>query len=156
QEQLDMVDSGDLAKANQEKRGMETAAKTEPLAIQKFAQTEATKVDKDLKQHETKERSAMKAQRKAGLGVTANKQKSTKSNLEKMREEVAAKINGIYTRAQDKVKKKLSDLETQSMKRFDEGNAKATKDFEDTVNRELDLFKADRYSGWFGWARKAK
>jgi len=45
---------------------------------------------------------------------------------------------------------------TLSMKRFDDGNNKATKDFEDTVNSELDAYKADRYSGWFGWARKAK
>ncbi|HEU5132033.1 MAG TPA: hypothetical protein VFT26_08025, partial [Pyrinomonadaceae bacterium] len=42
------------------------------------------------------------------------------------------------------------------MKRFDDGNNKATKDFEDNVNEELRAFKADRYSGWFGWARKAK
>jgi len=156
QEQLDMVDSGDLAKANQEKKGMEKTAKTEPLAVQKLAQQETAKVDKDLNQQETKQRNALKAQRKAGLGATAQKQKKAKSDLEKKREEVAAKINGIYTAAQDKVKKKLADLETQSMKRFDEGNAAATREFEDTVNSDLDAFKADRYSGWFGWARKAR
>ena len=69
---------------------------------------------------------------------------------------MASKINGIYQAAQDSVKKKLADLETQSMKRFDDGNAKATKEFEDNVNREIDAFKDDRYSGFFGWARKAK
>jgi hypothetical protein len=42
------------------------------------------------------------------------------------------------------------------MKRFDDGNAKATKQFEDDVNSELEAYKDDRYSGWFGWARKAK
>ena len=156
QEQIDMVDSGDLAKANQEKKGMEKAAKNEPLAIQKFAQQETAKVDKDLKQQENKERTAIKAKRKAGLGATSEKQKKTKSDLEKKRDEVAAHINGIYKTAQDKVKKTLADLETQSMKRFDEGNAAATKEFEDTVNRELAAFKADRYSGWFGWARKVR
>jgi hypothetical protein len=156
QEQLDMVDSGDLAKANQEKKGLEKAAKTEPLAVQKFAQQETTKVDKDLKQEENKQRSALKAKRKAGLGATAQKQKTAKSDLEKKREEVASKINGIYTAAQDKVKKKLADLEIQSMKRFDDGNANASKAFEDNVNRELDAFKEDRYSGWFGWARKVR
>ena len=40
------------------------------------------------------------------------------------------------------------------MKRFDKGNEKATKQFEEDVNKELAAFKADRYSGWFGWARK--
>jgi DNA/RNA non-specific endonuclease len=156
QEQLDMVDSGDLASANKEKKGMEKSAITEPLAVQQFAQQQNKKVENDLKQEETKKRSDMNSKRKAGLGVTGQKQKNAKSSLEKKREEVATKINGIYTAAQDKVKKKLADLETAAMKRFDDGNNKATKDFEDTVNNELDAFKSDRYSGWFGWARKAK
>jgi DNA uptake protein ComE-like DNA-binding protein len=156
QEQLDMVDSGDLSKANKEKKGMETAAKTEPLAVQKFAQQQDQKVEKELKQEETKQRQEMNSRRKSSLGVTGQKQKSAKTALEKKREEVAAKINSFYTVAQDKVKKKLADLETQSMKRFDEGNARATQAFEDDVNSELRAFKADRYSGWFGWARKAK
>jgi len=156
QEQLDMVDSGDLAAANKEKKGMAKVAKQEPLAIQKFAQQQADSVDKDLKQAEDKQRQTMRAKRKSGLAATAKKQKTAKSELEKKREEVAAKINGIYTAAQDKVKKRLADLETESMKRFDDGNAKASKKFEDDVNRELDAFKADRYSGWFGWARRVK
>ncbi len=42
------------------------------------------------------------------------------------------------------------------MKRFDDGNARATQRFEDDVNSELREFKADRYSGWFGWARKIR
>ena len=54
------------------------------------------------------------------------------------------------------MKKKLADLEMQSMKRFDDGNAHASKAFEDNVNREIDAYKDDRYSGVFGWARKAK
>lgn len=156
QEQLDMVDSGDLAAANKEKKGMEQTAKTEPLAIQQFAQQENTRVGRELGQEEKQQRASMQAKRKAGLGATAQKQKGTKSALEKKREEVARHINGIYTRAQDSVKKKLADLETTSMKRFDDGNAKAAKDFEANVNREIDAFKADRYSGWFGWARRAK
>ena len=70
---------------------------------------------------------------------------------------MASKINGIYTAAQDKVKKRLADLETQSMKRFDDGNAKATQgNSRTTSTARLDAFKDDRYSGWFGWARKAK
>ena len=156
QEQLDMVDSGDLAEANKEKKGLQKAAQTEPLAVQKFAQREAETVQKDLKQEEKKERGALKTKRKAGLSATAKKQLEAKKALEKKREEVASKINGIFQAAQDKVKKKLADLENESMKRFDDGNAKATREFEDNVNRELGAFKADRYSGWFGWARKAK
>jgi len=156
QEQLDMVDSGDLASANKEKKGMEQMAKSEPKAIQEFARQQSGKVESELKQEEAKGRGKVAAKRKAGLGATGAKQRHAKSALEKKRDEVASKINGIYKAAQDRVKKKLADLETQSMKRFDEGNAKASRAFEDGVNRDLDAFKADRYSGMFGWARKAK
>jgi len=156
QEQLDMVDSGDLASANTEKKGMAKMAAEQPRAVQAFAHQQADKVDKDLRAEEKHGRDALHAKRKHGLGATGQKQKAAKSALEKKRDEVAAKINGIYKKAQDKVKKTLADLEVQSMKRFDDGNAKASKAFEDDVNHELDLFKDDRYSGVFGWARKAK
>jgi hypothetical protein len=156
QEQLDMVDSGDLAEANKEKKGMEKSARTEPLAVQEFARKESETIDKDLRQEENRGRDGVRARRKVGLGATAQKQRGTKSALEKKRDEVARKINDIYKRAQDSVKKKLADLETQSMKRFDEGNSRATREFEDNVNRELDAYKDERYSGWFGWARRAK
>lgn len=156
QEQLDMVDSGDLADANKEKKGMEKKAKTEPQAITQFAQQANKKVDAELQQEENKERDAIKNERKQKLNATKQKQQGTKTDIEKKREDVANKINGIYKRAQEKVTTKLADLETNAMKRFDDGNAKATKEFEDTVKRELDAFKDDRYSGFWGWARKAK
>jgi hypothetical protein len=156
QEQLDMVDSGELAEANKEKKGMEKAAKSQPLAVQKFAQEAATQVDQDLRHEEKAERGALAARRRHGLNETGHQQTKAKTALEKKRDEVAACINGIYQAAQDSVKKKLADLETQSMKRFDDGNARAAKTFEDDVHRELDAYKEDRYSGWFGWARKAK
>ena len=156
QEQLDMVDSGDLAEANREKKGLEKTVQTGPLAVQTFVRQQAGMVDNDLRQEEKTGRDRLTAKRKAGLGATSQRQKAAKTALEKKRDEVAGKINGIYLTAQDKVKKKLANLETQSIKRFEDGNAKAAKDFEDNVKRELDAYKDDRYSGWFGWARKAK
>lgn len=156
QEQLDMVDSGDLASANTEKKNLSKAAIEQPRAVQAFARQQTDKVDKDLRAEEKHGRDAMVAKRRHGLGATGQKQKAAKSALEKKRDEVAAKINGIYKTAQDKVKKALADLEVQSMKRFDEGNTRASKAFEDDVKSELELYKDDRYSGVFGWARKAK
>ena len=156
QEQLDMVDNGDLAVANKEKKGLQTAAKTEPAAVQALAAQETQRVDSELKQEEARERGALSGKRKAGLGATRKRQESTKAALERKREEVATHINGIYKTAQDKVKTRLADLEMQSMRRFDEGNTSATTQFEDNVKREIDAFKSDRYSGMFGWARKAK
>lgn len=156
QEQLDMVDSGELAEANREKKGLEKTARSGPLEVQSLVRQRSEQVDNELRQEEKSERGKLAAKRKAGLGATAQRQKAAKSALEKKRDEVAGKINGIYQTAQDKVKKKLAELETQAVKRFDDGNARATREFEDNVKRELDAYKADRYSGWFGWARKAK
>lgn len=156
QEQLDLVDSGELAEAKQEKKTLEKTAQTEPLAVQKLAAQQTAAVDKELNQEEKRQRGAMRAKRKANLATTAQQQRGAKTALEKKRDEVARKINDIYIRAQDKVKKKLAALETESLKRFDAGNAKAADAFESNVQRELAAYKADRYSGWFGWARKAK
>jgi hypothetical protein len=156
QQQLDMVDSGDLATASKEKKGMEKAAREQPVAMQKFVQTTAARIDTDLKREEKQGRDALRSKRRGALGATATQQKGAKSALQKKREEVAAHINGLFQTTQDKVRKRLADLETQSMKRFDDGNARATKAFEDNVKRELDAYKADRYSGFFGWARRAK
>lgn len=155
-EQLEMVDSGDLASANRERRSMQQMATTEPAAIAQFARQETVKVDVELKQEEKKQRDAIGSRRRQGLNAAGHKQRGAKTMLEKKREEVAAAINAIHQTAQQSVKRKLADLETRSMKRFDDGNTKAAKEFEDDVNREIDAFKADRYSGWFGWARRAK
>ena len=156
QEQLDMVDSGDLASANHEKKSLAAAVRSEPLAVQQMAREQSTQVAQVLQADEKKERAALAGRRQAGLGAAALKQKGAKTTLEKKRDEVALKINGIFTTAQDRVKVRLAELETRAMKRFDAGNAVAGKVFEDDVARELQAYKADRYSGWFGWARKAK
>jgi hypothetical protein len=156
QEQLDMVDSGDLATAGKEKKAMEKMAKSEPQAIQNFARQEGETVENDLKKEEKIERDKLKSRRKNDLGAAKLKQKSTKSVLEKKREEVAGRINSICQTAQKNIVKKLADLETKSMKNFDEGSTKATSLFEDKVKSEMDAFKSERYKGLKGKLRKAK
>jgi hypothetical protein len=156
QEQLDMVDSGDLAEANKEKKGMTKMAATEPLAVQKMANDERTRVDSELAHEEHAERNALAGRRKTTLAVTGVKQKDTRTALEKKRDAVAKDINDRYKLVQDKVTKRLADLDGESMKRFDDGNTAAATEFEANVKRELEAYKDDRYSGWFGWARKAK
>jgi hypothetical protein len=156
QEQLDLVDSGDLADANKEKKLMVRQAATEPVAVQQMAQEERVKVDRELDQEERVGRGALQVRRRGALAATGQKQKGTKKDLEKKRDDVANEINRRYTAVQDLVKKRLLDLDVQSMKRFDEGNAAAARDFENDVNREMAQFKDQRYSGWFGWAKRVK
>ena len=66
QEQLDMVDSGDLAEANKEKKRMVVQATTEPIAVQQMAQGERTRVDKELEAEERTGRAALVGRRKGG------------------------------------------------------------------------------------------
>ena len=156
QEQLDMVDSGELADAKREKLGLEKSAATQPAAAQAFAKQEATEVGTGLCAHEAQQRSALRTHRRHGLGSTAKRQLTAKQALEKKRADVAAEINGKYEATQTNVKRRLGELETNSIQRFDRGNAAATQRFENTVKAELDAYKADRYSGFFGRLRKAK
>ncbi len=156
QGQLDMVDSGDLAEANKEKTAMNKFAVTEPVAVQRMANDERKKVDVELAHEEQLGRGALANRRRSALTATGGKQKDTRTALEKKRDAVAKEINDRYAQVQTKVTKRLADLEIEAMKRFDDGNSAAATAFEADVNRELEAYKDDRYSGWFGWARKAK
>lgn len=156
QEQLDMVDAGDLAQAREGKTQLAKAVSTQPAEARAFATDQAAEVDKGLTQEATRERGAMRSQRRAGLGRTAKRQQEARAALEKKRDEVGKEINRLYGDAQASVERKLAALETSSMQRFDAGNKVASQQFEDNVKRELDAYKEDRYSGFFGRLRRVR
>lgn len=156
QEQLDMVDSGDLAEANQERKDLKQKVNEQPAQVQAFAQQQQLQVKTDLKKEEQQGRAAMEQRRKQDLNATQEKQKKTKSEIELKREAVTKKINQIYEAAKKKVTTKLNNLETQSLQRFDRGQALASKQFEQEVKRDIRAWKRERYSGLFGgvkWIR---
>ncbi len=156
QENLDMVDSGDLAEANKERKGLKKKVVEEPARIQQFSQKESQRVEKDLKQEEAEGKSKMRAKRKKGLAETKAKQDKTKTALEKKREEVTTHINGIYEKAKKSVEAKLKNLEKQNLRAFDTGQQAASIQFEIEVKRDIDAFKRKRYSGFWGPAKWVK
>ena len=156
QEQLDMVDTGDLAEANKERGGLKKKVAEEPAKIQEFAQNKTQEVETDLKKEEKDQKKAMKDKRAAELGKTKDKQSKTKTDLEKKREEVAKTINGIYEQAQTSVKTKLENLEKDSLARFDREQAIASNQFETEVKSKVSRWKRKRYSGIFGGAKWLK
>ena len=156
QDQLDMVDSGDLAEANKERKGLKKKVAEDPAKIQQFSQKETQKVEKDLKQEEAEGKSKMRAKRKKDLTETKTKQTKTKSALEKKREEVTNHINGIYEKAKKSVTTKLQNLEKQNLRAFDLGQQAASVQFENEVKRDIDAFKRKRYSGFWGPAKWLK
>jgi len=154
--ELEMVDSGDLLQARNERKGIKKSVKEEPSKIKQYASGQQDGVKKDMKQEEKQVRGHMEGKRKEKLNETKQKQKGTKSAIEKKREGVTKHIKGIYDRAQKKIKGKLDNLEKESMKRFDREQAKFSGEFEDEVNKDINAWKKERYSGAFGWFRKGK
>lgn len=153
QEQLDRVDNGDLAEAKKERAGIKQTVREAPNAVKSVEKREKARVQQELANEEAAGKAQMEAERQNELQATKDKQQSTKTALEQKRAAVAAKINGIYETANQTVKEKLEALQTQSLKRFDEGQKKATTRFEDNVNRRIEAFKDERYGGATGWTR---
>ncbi|NUQ41371.1 MAG: DUF4157 domain-containing protein [Calditrichaceae bacterium] len=156
EEQLEMVDEGDLAEAKQERQGLKQKVAEEPAQIREFAEKETQEVEQDLQQEEAQSKTAMKEKRSRGLADTRDKQEKTKSELEKKREEVTGKINQIYENAKKSVTEKLNKLEQESLKRFDQAQETYSKEFEIEVTREVDAWKRKRYSGFWGPAKWLK
>jgi hypothetical protein len=155
-EQLDMVDSGDLAEAKKEKKTLKKKAVEEPKKIKESAEKKRQKVDSDMKAEEKKERDVLAKKRKGGLSDTKKKQVKTKTDLEKKRDKVTADINGIYDATQKSVTGKLNKLEKANMAAFVAGQARLSVRFENEVNNDVNAWKRKRYSGFWGPAKWLK
>ena len=98
-------------------------AATEPLAVQQLAAEERTRVDKELVQEEQAGRAVLAGRRKGALASTGQQAAGHEDRTSRSGATTLAKeINDRYKAVQDHVKSRLADLDTQSMKRFDEGN----------------------------------
>lgn len=156
QEQLDMVDSGDLAEANKDRKDLKQKVKDQPTEIQTFAKQRQSQVKTDMQKEEAQTRTTMQQKRQQELSNSQKTQQGTKSKLELKRADVTKKINHIYETAKQKVTTKLNTLEKSSLKRFDQGQAKYSKLFEYEVKRDINAWKRDRYSGIFGGVKWLK
>ncbi len=156
EEQINMVDEGDLFEAKKERQSLKQNVQGQPAQLQEFAKQEVQKVDQEMQAEEGKSRAAMQNKRMAGLGETKEKQKKTKTALELKREAVTKEINSIYETAKASVTTKLNNLEKQSLASFDHGQEKASREFESDVKRDVDRWKRKRYSGFWGPAKWLK
>ena len=156
QEQLDMVDKGDLAEANKGRKDLNKEATAQPAAIRQLAVSESKTLNSEMNAEERNSRADMAKKRQTRLGETGAKQDKTKTELEKKREEVAQHINSRYEACQKSITSKLDALEKNSLAQFDAGQEKATREFEDQVNLDINRFKARRYDrigGSLLWAK---
>ena len=149
-EQLEMVDEGDLAEAKQDRKTVKSQVKEGPKEVKQLEQQEKQKVNQELQKEEDAGRQEMRAERQKELRGTRDDQQKTKSAIEVKRQKVTEHITGIYQKANDTVKQKLDDLETKSMRAFDDSERQATQTFEDNVKRRIDAFKSRRYDRFGG------
>lgn len=155
-EQLAMVDKGDLAEAAKERGALKKKVDTAPGEVQQLATQEQQKVEGDMAKEEQKVRGEMTAERDAKLNQGKEDQKKTKTALELKREAVAKHINDIYEKAQSTVKTRLGNLEKDNAATFDREQKKYSKEFEYEVNRDINRWKRKRYSGLFAGVKWLK
>lgn len=156
EEQLEMVDSGDLAEARQHRKDVKKKKTEEPAKIKAFEQHKRLQTKISLEKEEKKTKVEMRAKRTKELENSKKEQKNAKSSLEKKREEVTKKINSIYETANKQVKSKLKSLKESSLAAFDKAEKKSSKEFEGNVKRRLKAFKRRRYGGRWGGAKWLK
>jgi hypothetical protein len=96
---------------------------------------------------------SMVAGRNKHMGGVLEKQNATKAKDEENRKKVSDTINQKFDAAKKEVEDILAKLDTDAKKNFDDGIAEATRQFEDFVDKGVEAFKDDRYSGVTGKAR---
>jgi hypothetical protein len=156
QENLDMVDEGELAEANQERKALKTKVKEGPKEVKQLEVEQKQQVNKDLGKEEQSGKQTMREARNKQLKGSREDQNKTKSAIELKRQRVTDHINALYRKANDTVKSKLEALENQSLKAFDDSEKRATQAFEDNVKQRIDAFKRrryDRFGGSLLWAK---
>lgn len=155
-EVADKITTGDIGKANANKKELKQKTKTGKNEIRKAEADAHVKLDQDLQQEENAAKHSMRAERNKNLNAVAKNQGGTKSKIELKRKAVTDRINGIYETANKTVTDKIKKLETGAMSDFDNAQAKATKELEDNITSRMDAFKSRRYSGWIGKGRWIK
>lgn len=153
EEQLAMVDEGDLAEAHEDRRGLSEKVENAPAEVEAVERAERQRVTEELRAEEQQGRQEMQVARRRELEQAKGDQAAAKSEMEQKRQEVTDHINAIYRDAKEKVEKKLNDLEEKSLQSFEEGQRKASEAFEQNVNERKERFKDRRYSGLRGKGR---
>ncbi|HMP41466.1 MAG TPA: pentapeptide repeat-containing protein, partial [Roseiflexaceae bacterium] len=96
---------------------------------------------------------AVRSERMAAVTAT---QEHSETGEEADRARIAAQFDTIYQRTSHEVAAILDPLDTEVVRRFDEGAERARQIFEAFVAREVNAYKRRRYSGFFGamrWVR---
>ena len=119
-------------------------------APQEFRQTEQNSLAATREQAQNSssaELQAMHNSRTGALGTMQTQQETGAQSDSAERERIAGEINRIFEATKTDVETLLADLEAEVERRFEAAATRAKKVFEDYVERKMDAYKDERYSG---------
>jgi hypothetical protein len=154
--QLERSNEPEFQGALKSKKEAQARAESDPKAFRLSEQKQLARAEGEAVTVAQRQLQAMHGERGKALNLVVGRQTQAQSRDEQARAKVAADIQNIYLAAKAKVEAILNALDGKVERAFDAGAATAKKVFEDYVERRMDEYKEDRYSGVRGklrWVR---
>ena len=131
-------------------------SKKAPQDFRKDEQGVLSKAAADAQGLEGTGLTTMHGARGKALGQAKGHKQGAKTADEAKRAKVASDLQGIYEKTKGDVTKLLDGLDGKVDKAFSEGEGRARRNFESYVNKRMDAYKEQRYSGVLGKGRWVK
>ncbi len=131
-------------------------AKEAPVLFRQQEQETLTQSEANAQAAGEAQLTAMHQDRTGVMGQVSAGQRQTATKDTSARQKVADHINGLYEQTKTEVESILSNLDTSVKTMFDTASARATKAFENHVDKRMSAYKRKRYSGLIGKGRWLK
>ncbi|XHX78803.1 MAG: DUF4157 domain-containing protein [Stenomitos frigidus ULC029] len=154
--QLKNSNEPDFQAAAGAKQQAQKDAVTAPQAYRKNEQTVLTQAQSQAVTTAKAQLTGMHGVRGQAQNKTTTAQQQAKAQDEQKRVAVANELQTIYTQTKKAAEDRLVRLDTEVDQAFDQGATAAQKAFEDYVQRRMNAYKDDRYSGILGGGRWLK
>ncbi len=156
EEQLAKSNEPTFTSALDSKKKAKEHTDTAPGGFRKAEGAVAVETQQQAQAEGAEKVSGMHSQRDAIMQLIQGQKGKAGSKDSEERRKVAEKIHGIYQDTKKEVDEILKSLDEEVEAKFDEIAAAAKKAFEDEVDRKMDAYKDERYSGLIGAGRWIK
>jgi hypothetical protein len=156
EEQLAKSNEPEFQTALAAKQETKTNANQAPQQYRQFEQNQLTQAKGEASVTAQQQLQGMHGDRAQLLSQVTNQQVVAKGSDEQERVKIAGDIQNIYQQTKTKVETTLNGLDSKVALAFDNGAAQAQKAFEDYVDKRMEAYKDERYSGLDGKGRWVK
>lgn len=153
EEQLEDANESEFSAALQAKDEAQTHAAHAPTEYRQHEQSVLSGARAETETLAQTELQTMHDDRSQRLDQVSELQERAKQEDERKREEIASDIQQIYDETKQSVNDRLTQLEQEVYRTFDQGAEEARALFENYVADRMRAYKAERYSGPRGWGR---